>query len=245
MSWFQRLRRLTGSSATDARTAEHPSPTLVRAIEASERHYHLSMVYVTLSADAWHAFSLAWTNAYRQPTYGPRSLAAPHTLKIWNRHNGSVLRTYEFDEFGESGHPVAVRDPDGAFAASVKGGVLRLWSPTTELEVAQLKCEPSSFETHVTQLALTEDDKLAVLATTAFYRRDNNTMTIWNLQTGSLRKLEGHSKTVLAVSAIPDGRWPDTIPRHRAFPRHKTARSKCGTLMIAVRYAHWRATRRQ
>ena len=119
-----------------------------------------------------------------------------NTLRVWDMKTGECLQALE-------GHKHWIRlasiTPDGERAVSVGGydeeATIRYW----DLETGECLKTLEGHTNRVSAVSITPDSRRAVSGS------GDNTLRVWDLDTGEARELKGHLGPVTTVSITPDG----------------------------------------
>ncbi|GLV53669.1 hypothetical protein KDH_05210 [Dictyobacter sp. S3.2.2.5] len=159
-----------------------------------------------------------------------RIASTSESVDVWDATTGNHFVSFQPYTSGGGGSILAVHwSPDGKYVASIKGGQIQIWDPTTKA-IAQTLTYPGvssiasihnlqqmsvssylgsyqrmSGGTFIYDFAWSPDGKQIVAASP--FPNGTSSMVIWNLSTGQTMTLTGHIDQVARVVWSPDGKY--------------------------------------
>ena len=126
-----------------------------------------------------------------------------NAIRLWDSKTGTETARLEGHSDGVGALAVL---PDGRLASGSRDNTIRLWDTKSGKETARLEGHANE----VTALAVLPDGRLASgsgAGSLIQSDEDDNTIRLWDPKTGAeTARLEGHTRGVRALAALPDGR---------------------------------------
>lgn len=123
------------------------------------------------------------------------------SIRFWNTNTGVETDCLKGHYFGV--HWLAVL-PNGLLASGADDRTIRLWDPKSTSEVAQF--EHPVVREHTNNWVAERINAWAVLADGRIAYAATSDINLWDLSTGAISRLEGHSELVESLAVLPDAR---------------------------------------